>query len=64
MPGKSKKSVTKRFTITKNKRLSHRLPHQDHLNAGQSGDEKRRKRGRKSVSGLLKKQLIKLFKTS
>jgi len=64
MPGKSKKSVIKRFTITKNKRLSHRLPHQDHLNAGQSGDERRKKRGRKTVGGLIKRQLLKLSKTS
>lgn len=64
MPGKTKKSVTKRFKITKNKRLSHRFPHQNHLNAGQTGNEKRRKRGRKNICGSLKKQLISLSKTS
>lgn len=49
MSGKTRKSITKRFKITKNKKLVHRLPHQNHLNAKQSGDEKRKKRHSKTV---------------
>lgn len=49
MSGKTRKSVSKRFKITKNKKLMHRLPHQDHLNSKQTGDEKRAKRHSKRV---------------
>ncbi len=41
---KNKKSILKRFKITRNKKFVHRHPHQNHFNAKQSGDEKRRKR--------------------
>jgi ribosomal protein L35 len=58
MPGKTRKSIIKRFKITKNKKLMHRLPHQDHLNSKQSGDEKRRKRHSKRVSGIFVKELV------
>jgi ribosomal protein L35 len=49
MSGKTRKSVAKRFKITKNKKLMYRLPHQNHLNAKQTGDEKRAKRHSKRV---------------
>lgn len=41
---KNKKSILKRFKITKNKKFIHRRPGQDHFNAGQSGKERRKKR--------------------
>lgn len=41
---KNKKSILKRFKITKNKKFIHRHPGQNHFNAGQPGNEKRRKR--------------------
>jgi ribosomal protein L35 len=49
MSGKTRKSIVKRFKITKHKKLMHRLPHQDHLNSKQTGDEKRRKRHSRRV---------------
>jgi len=49
MSGKTRGSVTKRFKITKNKKLIHRSPNQNHLNSKESGDEKRKKRHSKTV---------------
>lgn len=40
---KNKKSILKRFKISKNNKFIHRHPGQNHFNAGQSGDEKRKK---------------------
>ena len=58
MSGKTKKSISKRFRITKNKILMRRPQHQDHLNAGQSGEKGRNKKGFKRVKRELAKQLI------
>ena len=58
MPGKTKKSISKRFRITKNKKLMRRPQHQDHLNAGQSGEKGRKKKGFKGVKGNTAKQLM------
>ncbi|OGZ32878.1 MAG: hypothetical protein A2V69_00695 [Candidatus Portnoybacteria bacterium RBG_13_40_8] len=58
MPGKTKKSISKRFRITKNKKLMRRPQHQDHLSAGDSGKERRRKKGFKMVKDNTAKQLI------
>ncbi|HUT96423.1 MAG TPA: 50S ribosomal protein L35 [Candidatus Paceibacterota bacterium] len=54
MSGKTRKSVVKRFKITKNKKLMYRLPHQNHLNAKQSGNKKRAKRHSKRVESKTK----------
>ena len=59
MSGKTKKSIVKRFKITKNKRLMRRPQHQDHFNAKQSGKERRRKKKLKRVKGAIAKELIK-----
>jgi len=49
MSGKTRGSVTKRFKITKNRKIIHRLPNQNHLNSKESGNEKRAKRHSKTV---------------
>lgn len=59
MSSKSKKSIVKRFKITKNKHLMRRPQHQDHFNAKESGNQKRRKKGLKRLEGNLAKKLIK-----
>jgi len=41
---KTRKSVSKRFTITKNKKVIKRTGGQDHFNARESGKVKRNKR--------------------
>jgi ribosomal protein L35 len=57
-PGKTNKSITKRFKLTKNKHLMRRPQHQDHLNAKESGKEKQRKKGVKRLKGKVAKSLI------
>lgn len=59
MPGKTQKSIIKRFKITKNKHLMRRPQHQDHFNAKESGAEKRRKRGVKRLKGTIAKEIAK-----
>ena len=59
MSNKTKKSITKRFKLTKNKNLMRRPQHQDHFNAKESGAEKRRKKGFKKLEGSIKKKIIK-----
>lgn len=58
MSGKTRKSIVKRFKITKNRRLMHRLPHQDHLNSKQTGDERRRKHHSKRIQGSIVNRII------
>ncbi len=60
MSRKSNKSITKRFKITKNKKVLFRPLHQDHYNAKDSGNETRRKRGVKRLKGAIAKKVIKL----
>ncbi len=55
---KTNKSITKRFKITKNKKVLFRPMHQDHCNANDSGNETRRKRGIKRLRGTLAKKII------
>ena len=59
MSRKTRKSITKRFKLTKNKHLMRRPQHQDHFNAKESGAQKRRKKGLKKLKGKIAKQLIK-----
>jgi len=59
MSGKTKKSITKRFRLTKNKYLMRRPQRQDHFNAKESGEQKRRKKGVKKLEGKIAKQIIK-----
>lgn len=56
---KTNKSITKRFKITKNKKVLFRFAHQDHFNAKDSGNETRRKRKTRVLEGVLKKAVIK-----
>ncbi len=60
MTRKTNKSITKRFKITKNKKVLFRPLHQDHYNAKDSGNETRRKRGVKRLKGAIAKKIIKL----
>ncbi len=55
---KTNKSITKRFKITKNKKVLRRPQHQNHLNAADSGKETRRKRKKKKVEGAIKKKVL------
>jgi len=57
---KTNKSITKRFKITKNKKVLFRPMHQDHFNAKDTGNETRRKRGVKKLEGAIAKKIIKL----
>ena len=59
MSRKTRKSITKRFKLTKNKHLMRRPQHQDHFNAKESGAQKRRKKGFKKLKGKIAKQIIK-----
>ncbi len=59
MSSKTKKSITKRFKLTKNKHLMRRPQHQDHFNAKESGEQKRKKKGFKRLEGKIAKQIIK-----
>ena len=56
---KTNKSLTKRFKITKNKKVLFRPLHQDHCNANDSGNQTRRKRGVKILKGKIAKKIIK-----
>jgi ribosomal protein L35 len=58
MSGKTQKSISKRFKITKSKDLMRRPQHQDHFNAKESGKEKRKKRGFKKLEGTIAKKII------
>jgi ribosomal protein L35 len=49
MSGKTRGSITKRFKITKNKKLTHRLPGQCHLHSKQTGNTRRAKRRSKTT---------------
>lgn len=55
---KTNKSITKRFKITKNKKVLRRPQHQNHLNATDSGEETRRKRKKKKAKGSLRKKIL------
>lgn len=57
---KTRKSITKRFKITKNGKVMRRAVGQDHLRSKKSGDFKRKKRKWVSVTGPLARQIKKL----
>ena len=56
---KTNKSLTKRFKITKKKKVLFRPMHQDHCNANDSGNQTRRKRSKKKLKGAIAKKIIK-----
>jgi len=58
MKPKTNKSITKRFKITKNKKVLFRSAHQDHYNAKESGNKTRRKRKSQFLKGTIKKRII------
>lgn len=47
---KTKKSIAKRFRVTRNKKVIHRAAGQDHFNARESGKTTRNKRTDKGLS--------------
>ena len=55
---KTNKSITKRFKITKNKKVLFRPLHQNHYNVNDSGNQTRRKRGVKILKGKIRKKII------
>lgn len=55
---KTNKSIAKRFKITKNKKVLFRPMHQDHFNAKDTGNQTRRKRRTKILTGTLAKKII------
>ncbi|MBU3923143.1 50S ribosomal protein L35 [Patescibacteria group bacterium] len=61
MSGKTNKSITKRFRLTKKGKLMRRPQNQDHLNSKQSGNQRRKKKGLKIVKGKIAKDLIKFL---
>jgi len=60
---KTNKATTKRFKITKNKKVLFRPSHQNHYNADSTGDETRKKRKIKNVGGALKRRIISKSRT-
>jgi len=56
---KTNKSITKRFKVTRNKKVLFRPLNQNHLNAKDSGDETRRKKGKKKLRGAIRKKILK-----
>ena len=58
---KTSKTLLKRLKITKKKKILKRPIHQDHLNAKNSGDEGRRKKGLKRVSKSERKIIKKVL---
>ena len=56
---KTRKSIAKRFKITRNKKVLFRPMHQDHYNAKDSGNETRRKRRVKKLKGAIARKIIK-----
>lgn len=57
---KTNKSITKRFKVTKKKKVLFRPLHQNHYNANDSGNQTRQKRGKKKLKGAIAKKIIKL----
>lgn len=55
---KTKKSIAKRFRITRNKKVIHRASGQDHFNARESGKTTRNKRTDKSLSKTHAKLIV------
>ena len=58
---KTRKSVAKRFKVTKNKKIIKRSTGQDHFNARESGKQKRSKKLDKSVAKADAKNIIKMI---
>jgi large subunit ribosomal protein L35 len=58
---KTKKSVLKRFKITASGKVLHRLMHQDHFNARDTGKKRRLKRGWNELTGAEAKMIKKLL---
>ena len=58
---KTRKSVVKRFRLTKKGKLLHRAQHGRHLRRKKSKDQQRRVRVLREVSGKLKSKLIKMI---
>ncbi len=56
---KTKKSIAKRFRITKNKKVLHRSVNQDHFNARDPGSKTRKKRQMRVVGRAGKKEVMK-----
>lgn len=59
---KTRKSILKRFKITKSGKVLHRPIGQSHFNAKESGKKRRGKRKLKELSAVHIKQLKKLMK--
>ncbi len=55
---KTKKAITKRFKITKNKKLIRRPSGQNHFNSREEGKKKREKHGVKALSERDIKRII------
>jgi len=60
---KTRKSIKKRFKITKNGKVLRRPTGQDHFRAKKSGQERRKKRKWVKVSKPLAKKIKKLLKS-
>ncbi len=60
--GKTKKSITKRFRITKNKKVLYRPMHQNHFNSKDNGEETCRKRKPKQLNKGIKNKVLKRIK--
>lgn len=58
---KTNKSLTKRFKVTKKKKVIFRHLNQGHANAKDSGDETRKKRKNRQLQGKIKKTIIRLY---
>lgn len=55
---KTNKSISKRFKVTRNKKVLFRPMHQDHFNAKDTGNQTRRKRKEKILKGAIRRKII------
>ena len=55
---KTNKTISKRFRVTRRKKIIHRAGGQDHFNARESGKITRNKRRRKKISKVFKKTIL------
>ena len=58
---KTKKSITKRFKVTANKKMVRRAANQNHFNARATGSQKRKKHGMQNAHTRDVKKLLKLI---
>ncbi len=60
--GKTKKSITKRMKITRNRKIIRRAANQDHFNARATGNQTRKKHTTKNIHKIDAKKILQKLK--